>query len=211
MQGIKLTLALLSALSLSGTASAALMDLGDGLIYDTVLDVTWLQNANTDGDSGWAAANAWAQALEFGGASNWRLPSLSVAGGLPTGSIPGGVFVNCVTQTEEECRDNELGYMYRYNLGGTVGDDLTGDQGLIQDIQAGYWTGSLLDGDPTAPYAFFFDSGGTASGGPTFDRTRWAVHPGMVPEPGTALLLGMGLAGLGVARRSKRQEGKATA
>ncbi|MDZ7752733.1 MAG: hypothetical protein U5S82_13950 [Gammaproteobacteria bacterium] len=33
-------------LMLSGAASATLFDRGRGLIYDDVLDITWLQDAN---------------------------------------------------------------------------------------------------------------------------------------------------------------------
>ena len=33
-------------ISLSGVAQATLVDRGNGMIYDNVLDVTWLQDAN---------------------------------------------------------------------------------------------------------------------------------------------------------------------
>jgi hypothetical protein len=45
--------------------------------------------------------------------------------------------------------------------------------------------------------------------GPTNVNTFARVT--VVPEPGTALLMGLGLAGLGTIRRSKQQESKATA
>jgi hypothetical protein len=41
-----LKLALLASLAVSGAAQAHLIDRGGGLIYDDVLDITWLQNAN---------------------------------------------------------------------------------------------------------------------------------------------------------------------
>ena len=42
------------------TAHAALVDRGGGLIYDTTLDITWLQNANVGGSMTWAEASSWA-------------------------------------------------------------------------------------------------------------------------------------------------------
>ena len=41
-----LVLTLLAGLTLSGAAQAALIDRGGGLIYDDVLNITWLQDAN---------------------------------------------------------------------------------------------------------------------------------------------------------------------
>jgi len=41
-----LGLGLGAVLAMSGAANATLMDRGNGLIYDDVLDITWLQNAN---------------------------------------------------------------------------------------------------------------------------------------------------------------------
>ena len=49
------TLILLAGISLSGAAQAALFDRGGGLIYDDVLNVTWLQDANYAKTSGYDA------------------------------------------------------------------------------------------------------------------------------------------------------------
>ena len=54
--------------TLSFATQAALYDRGNGMIYDDVLDITWLQDANyakssgydSDGLMSWAEANAWA-------------------------------------------------------------------------------------------------------------------------------------------------------
>ncbi|NJA04148.1 PEP-CTERM sorting domain-containing protein [Methylococcaceae bacterium WWC4] len=64
---------------LSFSAEAALVDMGGGLLYDNVLDVTWLQDANyahttgysatgvdtTTGRMTWDAANTWATNLVY--------------------------------------------------------------------------------------------------------------------------------------------------
>ena len=46
-----------------GSAQAALVDRGGGFIYDDVLDVTWLQDANVNGADTWANQVAWADGL----------------------------------------------------------------------------------------------------------------------------------------------------
>ncbi len=77
-----LTLAVLLFVSI-GSSHGALVDRGGGLIYDDVLDVTWLQDANyaqtsgydTDGNMTWDAATAWAAGLVYGGYDDWRLPT----------------------------------------------------------------------------------------------------------------------------------------
>lgn len=66
----------------SNAARATLIDRGGGMIYDTDLNITWLADANyaktsgydADGLMTWAAANAWAQNLTYGGYTDWRLP-----------------------------------------------------------------------------------------------------------------------------------------
>jgi hypothetical protein len=71
-----------------GNASATLIDRGGGLIYDTDLNITWLQDANYaktsaseyayfgDGRMTWSGAVAWADNLVYGGYSDWRLPAV---------------------------------------------------------------------------------------------------------------------------------------
>ena len=76
---------LIFLLLLSFNATAALYDRENGLIYDDVLDITWLQDANyaqtsgydNDGKMSWADAKAWSSNLSFEGAetSDLRLGS----------------------------------------------------------------------------------------------------------------------------------------
>src|SRR5262245_54786507 len=71
-----------------GSAQAALVSrMGGQAYYDTILDVTWLADANfaktsgydEDGFLSWPAALAWIDWLNTNnhlGASNWRLPAV---------------------------------------------------------------------------------------------------------------------------------------
>ena len=63
----------------SGAIRAELHDRGNGLIYDDVLNITWLQNAKSGSNRKWKEAVEWAANLEFQGYDDWRLPSMSVA------------------------------------------------------------------------------------------------------------------------------------
>ena len=64
-------------------ANAALVDRGTGMIYDTDLGITWLQDANyaqtsgydADGRMTWNQATNWAAGLNINGITGWRLPS----------------------------------------------------------------------------------------------------------------------------------------
>jgi hypothetical protein len=135
MNGFKqMSLALATAGVLtSGMAQAALIDRGGGLLYDDVLNVTWLQDANyaqtsgydtsgyyTDGRMDWATANTWASSLNisrFTGESltGWRLPTTAPVGvdwnygWSPDGSADLGYNITSP--------HSELSYMYYVNLG----------------------------------------------------------------------------------------------
>ncbi len=64
-------------------AQSVFVDLGNGLVYDETLDITWLQDANYAKTSGYDAdgvmtfdeASTWASTLVFGGTDGWRLPT----------------------------------------------------------------------------------------------------------------------------------------
>ncbi len=66
----------------AGTSQAILIDRGGGLIYDDVLNITWLQDANyaktsghdADGVMSWESAIEWTNQLTYGGFDDWRLP-----------------------------------------------------------------------------------------------------------------------------------------
>ena len=77
-------------MSLMGSAStqAALIDRGNGLIYDNVLDVTWAQDVGLSSTLGrpgifnWSGAKAWADQLVYRGYDDWRLPTLTPVNGV---------------------------------------------------------------------------------------------------------------------------------
>lgn len=80
----------------SGAAQAALIDRGGGLIYDDVLDVTWLQDVgyartsgyDADGKMNWTAAVDWVEKLSYFDSvrnatwSDWRLPTVAPINGV---------------------------------------------------------------------------------------------------------------------------------
>lgn len=84
-------LAIPTAIAFSSPAHAALYDRGNGMIYDSSQNITWLQDANYANTSGytttnfagrmtWDQATAWADQLVYGGYDDWRLPSAGLSG-----------------------------------------------------------------------------------------------------------------------------------
>jgi hypothetical protein len=189
---------------LSVPSHAALVDNGGGLIYDTVLDITWSQPDTT---RSWDDAKTWAAGLTLGGVSGWRLPYISVAAS--AGPFT-GTPVDCNTATELACRDNEFGYMFYHNLSGTNGQSIltSGDPdlALFSSLQSdGYWFGTAFDSD--FAWNFYFDNGGQFRDKLGFNYHSWAVHSGdirPIPVPAAMWLFGSGLLGLiGISKRKK--------
>jgi hypothetical protein len=166
------------------TTYAELIDNGNGLIYDSVLDITWAQPGTTLGT--WDAANTWVSVLTLGGVSGWRLPYISVA----VGSGPfTGPSVDCSSSTEFACRDNELGYMFYQNLSGTYGSSIltSGDPDLtlFPTLQSSYhWSGTEFNAGIV--WRFPFNFGLQSFGSTANNYSSWAVHSGNV---GSAQLL----------------------
>ena len=177
-------------------AQATLIDRGNGLIYDDVLDITWLQDANFGGAFNHQGALDFADSLVFQGFDDWRLPSMDVNGD--------GDVVECVGVTEMTCRDNELGYMYYYNLDGVLGANLTGDQGLLQNIQLSHWSNILDAFNPIAARLFSFSAGLNFASVREGNLGAWAVRSGDViaaPAPASLTLIVVGLLGLVASRK----------
>lgn len=194
MKGWKLYLAV-ALLFLCNTVRAELIDRGNGLIYDTVLDITWLQDANyaltsgyDDGYMNWYEATVWADQLVYEGFNDWRLASISISAGTPIGTLESfSSIVDCHNESEEACRDNEYGYMFVYNLGGSIGDSLTGNQTSIdgvelQNIQYAYWSNNEFD-DFYEAFVFFFGGGGIIYDAKTSHWAAWAVRDGDIDDP----------------------------
>ena len=122
-------------LCVSLNSFGALYDRGNGLIYDDVLDITWLQDANyaqtsgyasanavgiqnqnsnhilIDGRMGWDASHDWVSQLEFQGHVDWRLPSANFI------SLENPCFAyNGSCDTGYNNASSELGYMFYMNL-----------------------------------------------------------------------------------------------
>jgi len=143
MKRLHLGMTLAAGLAFSGAAGATLIDRGGGLIYDDVLDITWLQDANlgagsafddgfstTDGRMTWQSAVAWADALVFGGFDDWRLPTLSPIDGTTfnrafsnNATTDRGTARTTTDGSDGGWRDgagnpvSELGHMFYVNLG----------------------------------------------------------------------------------------------
>ena len=141
----------------SSSSHAALYDRGNGLIYDDVLDITWMQDANYAQTSGYAAANAvinesygsfsifpggqmgwdaaktWVEQLNYGGYDDWRLPFADE---------PIELY-NITT--------SDLGHMFYNNLSNLGYRDTNGN---IRPSGYGLTNRSFTDGDTGASLTF---------------------------------------------------------
>lgn len=178
------TLACALLMTFATTATAELHSrLGGAAAYDDALDVTWLTDASLSGLGDWEGQLAWVAALNSAnhlGFDDWRLASMSTAAGLPTGTAD--EVVDCGTIWQPLCRDNELGYMFFHNLGGTVSQDLTGNRTIgevtLTNIQATYWSGTQ-SGISNA-WMYHFDIGFGVWSAKNANRHAWAVRSGDV-------------------------------
>ncbi len=117
-------------------SNAGLIDRGGGIIYDDVLNVMWLQDANyaktssyglTDslGRMNWQNAMTWASNLDYGGYDDWRLPqtlpvngiNYNYAGTSYYGYSDEGFNISAPGSTYAGSTGSEMSYMYYNNLG----------------------------------------------------------------------------------------------
>jgi hypothetical protein len=216
-------------LNLSSVAQASLVDRGEGMIYDDVLDVTWLKDANYAKTSGytyegepgwlkgtgqmnWSRATEWAENLSYGGYNDWRLPSVNPVNfermqhsSSNDGSTDIGINISST--------QSEMGYMFYQNLGnaGCNGTDLClTNTGIFNNLQPdSYWSSRTFTPGPRHRLAYVLDMDKGKQRTETLANPgyAWAVRSGdvaVVPAPATAWLLGSSLLGLaGLSRRRK--------
>lgn len=204
-------------LSLPNTAEATLFSRAGGLAYyDDLLNITWLADPNYANTSGFTFGYdgamkfscgdesgtqqtacgylGWLNAQAHLGVTGWRLPQTPTVD--PSCDLSG-----------YNCTGGEMGSLYYITLGLAAGaPGAVGNSSPFATIVAGdhyYWTGTLLSTEPPEPISRFgWGNGGREDsfGGAHFGAAHaWAVVDGdvlLVPEPSTALLVGLGLLAL---------------
>ncbi|MGA9165549.1 MAG: PEP-CTERM sorting domain-containing protein [Thiobacillus sp.] len=216
--------ALVLAMGVSGAVQAALHDRGGGLIYDDVLDITWLADANyaqtsgydADGltNGGWAMNLVYHDVIRNVDYADWRLPETAYIEGAPWEPDPtcNGLY------SDFNCTGSEMGHLFYVDLGGVAGTSIAtthnaATYSLFSNIQPGtYWSGTSV---PSASllWAFDMDTGRQHTADAVGDyityptHYAWAVRNGdvaAVPEADTwaMLLAGLGLVSLAARRRA---------
>lgn len=200
---------------LSFHIQAGLIDRGNGLIYDDVLDVTWLQNANQAGTKmNWESATAWADNLSFGGFGDWRLPTLTFS--LGSANNKTALQVNCgngrFDMDASGCDfgwnstsvTHELAYMFSVNLGNQAtvnasglfnvnggllnvsAPDVSGKLITFSNVQsASYWYGNQYN-DQQSFFFFAMHTGGQFILDKSTELFSWALRDGDVATTLTA-------------------------
>jgi hypothetical protein len=211
-------LALAAALSVATlSAQAALVARPGGMVYDTVQNITWLQNWDTNGLMNWTTANDWANNLVYGGFDDWRLPTTNTTASSNCGANfnPGGGFPQQYSGLN--CTGSEMGHMF-YNMFGATADQsiLLGSNvanlALFESVQSSvYWSGTEYAPNPDGAWYFGTSDGFQSIAGKLSALYAVAVRPGdvaasvptPVPEPQTLALVLLALGATMVVRRRR--------
>jgi hypothetical protein len=172
------------------SAYAELIDRGGGLIYDTDMNITWLQDASYAYTSEYDPdglmnrndaldrndALVWADQLEYGGYDDWRLPSLRDK----DGNYPDDVGYDLNT--------TEFGYLYYVELGNPSGGPLVNVYPFTNipppsppwSDTIPYWSSTEIPTNPDGGRYFLFNSGQVGGGDNWNEYYAWALRDGDV-------------------------------
>lgn len=196
--------------------------------YDTTLNLTWLRNANVNGEITWDVAHTWAAGYSIGGYSDWRLPTMVDTDAPGCDFSHGGTDCGFKVLTTGESASGIIVYSEMaslwYNTLGNEGACSIGNTscqmgpqpvrgltntGEFQNLQPGiYWSG--LEYEPMTDSAWVFRAGNGVQSNWNKDGQFYAlavrrgdVVSAQVPEPAILALALTALAGLGFVRRRR--------
>ncbi|NDP47910.1 MAG: DUF1566 domain-containing protein [Sulfuriferula multivorans] len=219
---------LIAASLVSGAAHAVLQgrDLNGSAgsfeaYYDTVLDITWLANANMNGGMDWAAANTWAAQLNINGYDNWRLPTVEPVNGSTFNysySTNGSTDVGYNITSPQ----NEMAHLFYVTLGnpgyvtpdgavsgcGSSANTCLDNVGPFTNLQAdSYWSATEYAPGSTSAWRFSMLNGGQRASVTGNGLYALAVSPGDVAAVSEAQTYALMLAGLGLIGWRARRRG----
>jgi len=200
--------------ALSGAAQAALVDRGNGLIYDDVNNITWMSDLNyaftsgyaanpvgdasggvsSDGKMTWASAMLWAQNVSYGGLTGWRLPTLNFT--TDTACSQNALVGSTTVYYGTNCSAGELSRLFNTQLAANTPPFSNKQNG-------GYWSSTEAT-YLSQPYANAFLIDVANSQEAQAKTTRYfavAVRDGDVPAPPTLALALLALGATVVARK----------
>jgi len=182
--------------------------------YETVLDITWLRNANVNGAMDWDTAKTWANTLVVGGLGGWRLPNV-----VDTGA-PGCDWSDSGTDCGHnvDTATGEMPHLFYVTLGNKAyvdtsgsgpqpGWGLTNTGGFQNSFFYDIWSGTEYAPNPNHAWYFCTNSGAQSFDHKSDELYAVAVRPGdvaAVPEPQTYALLVLGLSAVMVAARRRQ-------
>lgn len=204
--------------------------------YDSVLDVTWLGQAAAPQLQTFAQAKAWADGLQLGGHSDWRLPTTLDTGlpGCARVTYTGGdCGYNVPTQvgSGDAAQYSEMAHLFHVTLGNASGYTPTGqfrgwagqgtswglaNTGGFTGLQAGnYWSGTGVAGNANYGWTFHQGLGLQSLQEKGVLQQALALRDGdvltAVPEPSTWAMAGAGLMVLGWLQRRRQRSASSTA
>ena len=189
---------------LSFGANAALIDRGDGFIYDSDQDITWTENGSINGLGNWYGQVAWADGYSqthsvYGTFDDWRLPTtLQPDPSCDVQYDPGGGF--SVQGRGDGCTGSEMGHLF--NVYG-ISSGTWGPFSYVENYF--YWSGTDYAPNNSSAWTYY-------THGSQFPQDKlgyfvaWAVMDGdvaasVVPIPATVYLFASGLGLLGWFRK----------